>query len=129
MNFIITRFLRMIGRDYGFSYTLTRNPNGIRVCCITGIPEELKIKLANVKYSFVTGLKEITDKHGNLIRTEDITQKNSVCDAIYNPLTGVHGIRVLFGEDDYAIKVNKLDYEMRRYFESHSQIDEINHRS
>ena len=129
MNFIITRFLRMISRDYDFNYTLTRNSNGTFLCSITGIPSDLKNKLVELKYSFVTAIREVKDKHGNLIRTEDVMSYNSVCEGIYNPLTGGYGIRITFSEKDYANKVNALDYELRRYYENHSRIDEINHTS
>lgn len=129
MNFIITRFLRMISRDYGFDYTLTRNPDGTYTCCVTKIPAELKIKLVKAKYSFVAAIREVKDKHGNLIRTEDVVSTNAVCDGICNPMTGVHGICIIFSEKDYANKVNTLDYELRRYYENHSRIDEINNKS
>lgn len=128
MNFIITRFLRMISRDYGFNYTLTRNSNGTFLCCITGISGDLKNKLVKLKYSFVTAIREIKDKHGNLIRTEDIKSHNYVCEGTYNPLTGEYGIHITFSEKDYANKVNALDYAFRRYYENHSRIDEINHK-
>lgn len=129
MNFIITRFLRMISRDYGFDYTLTRNSDGTYSCCIMNIPANLKIRLTNLKYSFVTAIKVIRDKHGNLIRTEDVVSHNNVCDSIYDPVIDVHGIHIIFSEKDYANKVNKLDYELRRYYENHSRIDEINHKT
>lgn len=125
MNFIITRFLRMIDRDYGFYYTLNRNQDGTYTCCITGIPVDLKNILIRLKYSFVTSVREIKDSKGNLIRTEDVMAHNSVCDGICNPMTGIHGIRVVFGENDYGNKVNKLDYELRRYYETHSRINGI----
>ena len=129
MNFIITRFLRMIDRDYGFNYTLTRNSNGSYVCVITGIPKELRNKLITVKYSFSIGTRIVKNIYNKITGTEDIMSHNPVCEGIYNPLTGVYGICVTFTEKDYANKVNKLDYEIRRYYENHSRIDEINHKA
>lgn len=129
MNFIITKFLRMISRDYRFEYTLIRNPDGTYLCDIVNIPADLKLALIKLKYSYVSAIREVKDKHGNLIRTEDVMTHNAVCTGIYNGLTGVHGIRVIFSEKDYANKINKLDYELRRYYENHSHIDEINHKA
>lgn len=123
MNFIITKFLRMIGRDYALDYTNNLNSNGTYTCCITGIPADLKNILVELKYSFVISIREIKDSKGNLIRTEDVMSHNPVCEGIYNPITGIHGIRIVFGENDYANKVNKLDYELRRYYETHSRIN------
>lgn len=128
MDFIIAKFLHMVSRDYGFNWTKTDNPNGTYTCCITGIPADLKNILVKLKYSFVISVKEIKDSKGNIIRTEDVMSHNPVCVGIHNPDTGIYGIRVTFGENDYANKVNKLDYELRRYYETHSRIDEINNK-
>lgn len=128
MNFIISRFLRMISRDYKFDYTLTSNTDGTYLCCIINVPVKLKIALTRLKYSFVSDVREIKDKHGNTIRVEDVIVNNKVCDSVHNIETNTYDIHIVFSEKDYANKVNKLDYAIRRYFENHSQIDGINHK-
>ena len=128
MRFIITRFLRMVIRDYGFEYTLIQQPDKSYLCTITKIPYDLKIALIRLKYDFVIGQKDIYDKSNTFVRTEAIVEKSAVCQGIYNPVTEVHGIRVIFNEDTYAVKVNKLDEALRRYYETHSLIDQINNK-
>lgn len=126
MHFIITRFLRMIIRDYQCRYTLTQLPDKSLLCTITDIPFELKAELVKLKYSMVIGQRDIFDKNKVFVRTEAVSEEVPVCQGIYNPLTGSHGIKVTFDNDTYADKCNKIDYTFRRYYENHSLIDQIN---
>lgn len=129
MYFIITRLLRMIIRDYGCSYNLTQLQDKSLMCTITHIPFELKVELVKLKYSRVTGQRDIFDKDGNFVRTDAVSEELPVCQGIYNPIAGVHGIKVNFDDDTYAEKCNKIDHAFRRYYENHSLIDQINHKT
>lgn len=128
MYFIVTRFLRMIIRDYKCEYTLTQQADKSLVCFITKIPYDLKLVLTKLKYSHTIGQRDIYDKNKNFIRTEAISDEYPVCCGIYNPSTGEHGIKVIFDDNTYADKCNKIDYAFRHYYEDHSLIDAINHK-
>lgn len=125
MYFIITRFLRMIVRDYGYTYEIISS-NGKFVCIITGIPFELRTELENLRYSHVMGQRDIYDKKGNFLRTEVLSEEFPICGIVFNPVTNSHDIKVIFDDDTYAEKCNKIEYTIRRYYENHSLIDAIN---
>lgn len=128
MHFIISRFFRMIACNYKLNYSMTKLQDGSYMCTINGIPEGLTKKLIKLTYSHAIGQKDIYGKNNKFIRTDTISEEINVCDPIYYPNKKLRGISIVFTENCYAIKCNKLDYELRRYYENHSLIDQINHK-
>lgn len=124
MEFIVTRFIRMLERDYGITVKKDIDvEEQLYIVILKKLDPKLKDFLLKLRYHPVTGETVIKDAKNNVIRT-DVTRSNAKICLPY----GTNGIMISFNDDNYGEFVNILDYNIRRYFETHSQIDSINHR-
>ena len=125
MEFIVTRFIRMLERDYGI--IVKKDIDVEEQLCIVILKKldpKFKNFLLKLRYHPVTGETVIKDANNNVIRTDVTRSKAKVCLPY-----GTNGIMISFNDNNYGEFVNILDYNIRRYFEANSQIDAINHRS
>ena len=125
MEFIVTRFIRMLERDYNFIIkTDIDAEEKTNTVIIKKLNNEFRNFLLRLRYSPVTGQSVVRNSNGDVIRTDIIRGKARICSPYGN-----NGVTISFNENNYGEFINILDYNIRRYFENHSQIDEINHRS
>lgn len=125
MNFIITRFIRMLERDFNMVVTLDKSSEDKTYnVIIKKIDPLLRLYLLRLHYHPVTGINNIKNEHGNIIKTEIIRTKSRIC-LPYSK----SGLIIFFDDDNYGEFINILDYHIRRFYETHSQIDAINKRS
>lgn len=125
MEFIVTRFIRMLERDYGISIkTDIDTEEQTCVVVLKKLSPDFKKFLLKLRYHPVTGETVIKDSNDNIIRTDVTRSKAKICLPY-----GENGIMISFNDNNYGEFVSILDHNIRRYFEKHSQIDVINNRS
>ena len=123
MEFIITRFIRMLERDYGISVKSDIDEQ-THVIILKKLDPNFKNFLLKLRYHPVTGEKDVKDASGNVIRTDVTRSKAKICLPYASD-----GVMISFNDNNYGEFVSILDHNIRRYFEKHSQIDAINNRS
>lgn len=123
MEFIVTRFIRMLERDYGISVKSDIDEH-THVVILKKLDPNFKNFLLKLRYHPVTGEKVVKDTSGNVIRTDITRGKAKICLPYGNT-----SVTICFNDDNYGEFVSILDHNIRRYFEKHSQIDAINNRS
>lgn len=125
MDFIVTRFIRMLERDFKLNLKVDKDDDEeTYIVIIKKLDPEFKNFLLKLRYHPITGENVIKDSSGDVIRTDVTRSKAKICLPY-----GKNGVAISFNDSNYGEFVNILDYNIRKYFETHSQIDEINHRS
>lgn len=125
MDFIITRFIRMLERDFNLILKVDKDDDEeTYIVIIKKLDPKFKDFLLKLRYHPVTGENDVRDSNGVTIRTEVTRGKAKICLPYEKS-----GVSISFNENNYGEFVNILDYNIRRYFETHSQIEQINNRS
>lgn len=124
MNFIVTRFIRMLERDYGITVNTDIDDEGTYMVILKKLDTEFKDFLLKLRYHPVTGEVAVKDNNGNVIRTDAIRTKAKICLPY-----GKNGVVISFNDNNYGEFVSIFDHNIRRYFEKHSQISLINGKS
>lgn len=122
MDFIVTRFIRMLERDFNLNLNVDRDEEeDTCIIIIKKLDDEFKQFLLKLRYHPVTGENVVKDSSGKVIKTTITRGKAKICLPY-----GKNGIMISFNENNYGEFVNILDYNIRKYYETHSQIDMIN---
>ena len=125
MEFIIERFIKNIERDYRIKVIHKRDKDGSHRIYLSNIPIDLRNVILNLQYIHTVGFDKVSNAKGEIIREDPINVNEMVAFGVLDN-DGNKGICMVLDINNYAYKINKIDYAIRRYFEKHSLIDDIN---
>lgn len=112
MDFLMIAFRRVL-EGYKLNFTLERKGSGYSLD-LRDLPPELDYKLIRLEYQ--TPSKEVRKilKGRELVDVTYEYETFHVCNPIRN--NGINSIHVDLYEDNYAIKMNKIDVVLREYY-------------
>ena len=115
MDFLMDAFERVISQ-YKYKFKLIKN-NKTYTLSLFDLPPELDYKLICLQYDKPP--IQTTKKEGHQIIPITKKVKENICRPVRE--NGVNTIRVDFNEDDYAIKINKIEFTLKRYWAKSSK--------
>lgn len=124
MWFIINRFILNFSRDYSLEFDI-KSVNDGKQCnmYIKKLDPDLRNTILSMIYYSITGYDNKYSIKGEIISRNPIHEARSIASTIGCDNNTVY---IQMTDYTYAEILNKLDFEIRKYYETHSQIDAIN---
>ena len=117
MDFIMKYFINHLIRDFGFNVSYEKIEEDLYALYLIDVPEKLANELLKLKYNTVVGHDVVRDCKGEVIIKNPILHSNPCCSKIhYNDIQDA--ICVPLNNDNYADIINKIDHQLKLFFNS-----------